>query len=216
MDRIFPNLYRLSEAGPECRSYSYLIVRKQGNLLLPGYVDSLAEHLGEIEKLGGVDFQFITHCHDLNPEFHEEAYERFGCRLSYHKAAGATVRKKTQCPAEEFGHDGLQLGPDFEAIYFPGHTPGHSIFRWRHGRKRFLFTGHVMRLEDDRWKLNFNPTKAPKGTQFDHLAEADHFLPTRSFASDEFYTLSEHSRSLFIEAVKEAWEFPKPSDRDVF
>ncbi|HCL30185.1 MAG TPA: hypothetical protein DIC52_17345 [Candidatus Latescibacteria bacterium] len=176
----------------------------------------MADHFEEIEKLGGVDLQFITHGHDLNPAFHAEAYDRFRCKLCYHKAAAAVVRKKTQCPAQEFGHDGLQLGADFEAIYFPGHTPGHSVYRWRRSGTRFLFTGHVMIFDGGRWKLNYNPTKAPKGTQFDHLAEAEHFLPTHAYGTEEFHTLNKRTRALFLEAVKQAWDAPKPSDRDVF
>lgn len=180
MERIFPNLYCLTEADSEVRCHSYLIVRRSGNLLLPGYVPSLAEHLDEIDELGGASLQFLTHVHDVDPGLHDKAFSRFGCKLCHHKAARSRVRDKTKCPSEEFGHAGLQLGDDFETIYFPGHTPGHSVFRWRNRGKQFLFTGHVMRFEDNRWKLNYNPTKAPKGADFDHLSEADYLLPTHS------------------------------------
>jgi glyoxylase-like metal-dependent hydrolase (beta-lactamase superfamily II) len=215
MKRIFPNLYRLTEADGDAWAHSYLIVRKSGNLLLPGYVPSLVEHLDLMEKLGGVSLQFLTHVHDVNAEFHDQAFTRFDSKLCHHKAARSRVQQKTECPAEEFGHDGLALDDDFEATYFPGHTPGHSIFRWHSGGKQFLFTGHVMRFEDDRWKLNFNPTKAPKGTDFDHLAKSDYLLPSYSRAED-YSTMDGHSRALFLDAITEAWKYPRPVDRDVF
>ena len=214
MQRIFPNLYRFTAIWPSRRAYSYLVVRKEGNLLLPGFVSSLYDHIGDIDKLGGVDLQFITHYHDLRPEIHEKVYDHFGCKLCYHKAAGATVRKKTKCPAQEFGNDGLQLGSDFEAVYFPGHTPGHSIHRWRRGRKQFLFSGHVMKLVYGKWELFFNPTKATKGARFDDLVEADHVLPTSSpYGTEEFHTFIEPTRASFSEAVKQALEVPSPVTR---
>ena len=84
-------------------------------------------------------------------------------------------------------------------MYFFGHTPGHSIHRWRHGRK---------------WELFFNPSNAPKGAQFDDLAEADHLLPTSSsYGTEEFHTFIEHTRASFNEAVKQAWEVPSPVTR---
>ncbi len=216
MERIFPNLYRFTDFRSRSRSYSYLLVRKEGNLLLPGFFTSLCDHFKDIDKMGGIDLQFITHYHDLNPEFHEKAHDHFGCKLCYHKAAGATVRKQTKCPAEEFSNDGLQLGSDFEAVYFPGHTPGHSVHRWRHRRKQFVFSGHVMKLVDGVWELFFNPTKADKGTRFDDFAEADHLLPTSSpYGTEEFHTFNGHTRTSFNEAVKQALEVPSPVTRRV-
>jgi hypothetical protein len=85
LERIFPNLYRFTDFGHRARSYSYLVVRKEGNLLLPGFVTSLYDHFTDIDKLGSVDLQFITHYHDLNPAFHEKAYNHFGCKPCYHR-----------------------------------------------------------------------------------------------------------------------------------
>jgi hypothetical protein len=126
MGLIFPDLYRLTEVGPQSRSYSYLVVRKRT----------------------------ICSCQATSPR--------------------------------------------------------------RRSGTRFLFTGHVMIFDGGRWKLNYNPTKAPKGTQFDHVAEAEHFLPTHAYGTEEFHTLNKRTRALFLEAVKQAWDAPKPSDRDVF
>ena len=37
-----------------------------------------------------------------------------------------------------------------------------------------------MKLVFGKWELFFNPTKAPRATQFDHLSGADYLLPTSS------------------------------------
>ena len=71
-----------------------------GTLLLPGYVPAITDYLDEIEKLGGVEFQFLTHFHDAVPELHEGLHKRFGCRLCHHKEAGPKVRQKSKCPSE--------------------------------------------------------------------------------------------------------------------
>jgi hypothetical protein len=197
MECIFPNLYRFTDFWSKGRRYGYLVVRREGNLLLHGFVSSLYSHFEDIDKLGGVDLQFITHYHDLNPEFHEKAYDRFGCKLCYHKAAGAKVRERTNCPSNEFGNHGLQLGSDFEVVYFPGHTRGHSVHRWCHQRKEFLFSGHVMKLVDGNWELFFNPTVAPIDADFDDFIETDFLLPTSSyFGEEEYHTFIEQTRAV--------------------
>ena len=86
MERIFSNLYRFTdEPFRKGRKYSYLLVRKQGNLLLPFKGGSVRDHFDEIEALGGVDTQFITHSHDAIKGFHEEVFDRFGANFIFTK-----------------------------------------------------------------------------------------------------------------------------------
>ena len=112
MERIFPNLYRFS-FGKKGRGHTCLLVRKQGNLLICHCNrGSSTDHLDEIERLGGIERQFLSHGHDARRgELHEVLYDRFGCRLHYHRRERRKVRAKTGCPEEEFGDDGLQFGP---------------------------------------------------------------------------------------------------------
>lgn len=186
-------------------------MRKDGNLLLPGYVPAIADHLDEIDKLGGVEFQFLTHFHDVLPGLHEQLHKRFGSRLCYNKAARAKVRQKSECPAEEFSNDGINLGTDFESIDFPGHTAGHTIFRWRYRGKSYLFPGHSMKLIFGRWELFY---KAKKSDQFDDLCEADYLLPSASpHGSEEHHRFIEPTRVAFREAIGQAVETPNPATR---
>jgi glyoxylase-like metal-dependent hydrolase (beta-lactamase superfamily II) len=211
VERIFPNLYRFAGVGGMSHTWSYLVVRKDGNLLLPGYVPAIVDHLSEIKKLGGVKFQFLTHFHDAVPELHEELNKRFGCKLCYNKDAGPKVRQKSACPSEEFSSEGIRLGTDFESVNFPGHTPGHTIYRWKYRGKSFLFSGHSMKLIFGRWELFF---KSKKRDRFDDLCEADYLLPSASsHGSEAYHRFIEPTRASFREAVNQAMEMPNPAQR---
>lgn len=218
MERIFPNLYRFTEDSLKRRKYSYLVVRKDGNLLMPSLGTTVRDSFDEIDKLGGVHAQFLTHDHDAHPELVDEAHARFGCRVYYHKSARKKVREKTSCPEAEFDNEGLQLGADFEALYFPGHTPGHSIFRWRYRGKRFLFSSHVMNLSDGVWELWFNPSKntAQLQEQLADLAEVDYSLPTLiEYGREELHRFNDFTRESFSKAMQECWDNPVPYNRMV-
>jgi hypothetical protein len=192
MQRIFPNLYRidLGPRGPDNRmSHSYLLVRKGGNLLVCNFHrgSSIMDHADEIDKLGGIDAQFVPHFHDAKRgTLHQELYDRFGCELCYHEEERKTIRTKTKCPEREFGHDGLKLGSDFQAHYFPGHTPGMSVLTWKHRGKCFLFPSHVVGLENGGWRVSFAPHLIPKQkSRFMELAKMDVDYWMRGGSNDE-------------------------------
>jgi hypothetical protein len=93
MQRLFPNLYRFTdEPFRKGRRYAYLIERKKGNLRLPFKGGSVSDHFKEIERLGGVDTQFITHSHDADRNLNDEVYARFGARFHEADAKKATPR----------------------------------------------------------------------------------------------------------------------------
>ena len=61
MHRIFANLYRIdSNPRGKATSYSYLLIRKAGNLLICNQRSLVTDHLDEIEALGGIHMQFIS------------------------------------------------------------------------------------------------------------------------------------------------------------
>ena len=168
MERVFSNLYRFD--FPHRRkdrgiSHTYLLVRKQGNLLVChcNNGSSVVDYYDEIEKLGGIGLQLVPHFHDAKRgDLHQQLFDRFGCELCYHEAERPGMRTKTKCPARMFGDEGLKLGLDLEAFFFPGHTPGMSIFRWKHRAKPFLFPSHVIGLHDGEWGVSFAPHIAPR------------------------------------------------------
>ena len=134
MHRILANLYRFdSKPRGKARrtSYSYLLIRKGGNLLICSQGSPVTDHLDGIEALGGIHTQFLASYLDAKKgDYHEVLFERFGCNLSYHEAERKMARTKTKCPETSFGDEGLQLGSDFEAHHFPNRCQnGNSLFR---------------------------------------------------------------------------------------
>ena len=171
MEQIFMNLYRITdELQSRGRKYSYLIVREEGNLLLICRRALVSNHFEKIDQLGGVETQFVYHSHDAPGTHIDEVHSRFGSKLYYHQAEREEIREKTQCPGVEFGDEGLQLGSDFHALFFPGHTPGHTIFRWQSGGKHYWFISHVVGRNGAKWDVGFNPAKAAPRTTIPKLS----------------------------------------------
>ena len=109
-----------------------------------------AADIKEIKKLGGIDSQWICHNHDtLRDGLHEKLHKQFGCELRFHSVERPKVRKKTKCPLDPFDGDQPEVGSDFQALYFPACSEGHSVYRWRY----YLFTSHSMYIEDNKWQI---------------------------------------------------------------
>ena len=217
MERIFTDLYRFSDGprGPSKKmSYTYLLIREQGNLLIRHWgLSSVFDHLDEIKELGGVDRQFVAHHHDAKRgDLHDRLYAEFGCKLNFHQAERRNVRAKTKCPEQEFGDGGLHMDPDFKAHFFPGHTPGMSIFQWCNRGKCFLLPSHVIQYHNDEWYIDCEPLLSPRlHTQFMDLAalQVDYLLPGASAGDKEpIHTFTDSTRTSFHEALH-AQLFPK-------
>lgn len=207
MERIYANLYRIG-GTPNSRglSYSYLLQRKAGNLLVCHQSGPTDEDLAEIEALGGIDSQWICHQHDaLKGGQHEALHERFGCLLHHHETDRKPLRRKTKCPTEQFGDDELPFAPDFEAIFLPTCTAGHSIFRWRNRGKYYLFTSHAIYRHGDEWDLTFNPRIDELWRpQLKRLAglRVDFVFPGYVAVDDDaFYRLDAPSQKAFARAL---------------
>lgn len=209
MERIFPNLYRFTdEPSHKGRIYSYLIVRKGGNLLLPCLGGgAVSDHLKDIERIGGVDTQFVTHNHDIDGALQEAVYARFGAKLCYHRADHKKVVAKTKCPTAEFSDDGLQLGSDFQALYFPSCSVGSSVYHWRFRGKHFLFTSHVINMVKGDWHVDLDLVKSPPSLapQFAEIAKLpiDYTMPNVCrYGQEEFHRFNDYTRKAFSTALR--------------
>ena len=208
MERIFANLYRLGSA-PNKRgtSHSYLLVRKEGNLLVCHQSGPSTKDIDQIQQLGGIESQWISHNHDTYVGgLHEDLNDRFACKLHHHRAERAAVRKKTKCPYEQFGNDGLQYGSDFEAHFFPSCTSGHSVYRWRNRGRYFLFTSHALYVRDNKWDFGLNPHRVGQwGPQIGKLAKlrVDYVFPGYTAPDDDaFYRLNDQMRKALSKALR--------------
>jgi len=210
MEEIFPGVYRFS-VGKRSRSYSYLLVRKQGNLLIchANRGSSVIDFLDEVDHLGGIALQFICEGADAaRGELHEQLYERFGCELICHERDRKKVAKKTACPVSEFGDQGMELGSDFRAIDI-----GHTVFHWSNQANHFLFPGHAIERHDDRWGIHMHPVP-DLATSLSTLADlpVDFLLPGRSSPrEEEYHTFTDRDRRDYRQALRESLKPTKKS-----
>ena len=204
MERIFANLYRASTGGNRRgTSHTYFLKRGEGNILVCHQSRPSSADIDEMEGMGGVQGQFICHQHDaVKDGFHEGMHERFGCQLYHHKADRAALRKKTKCPYVQFDDEGLQYSDDFEVVFLPTCTAGHSIFRWHSRGKYYLFTSHAIYMNEGQWDLQFNPHR-----QWQPLLQGvaklhvDYVFPGYT-ADEEFYRLDDAARRSLSGALR--------------
>jgi glyoxylase-like metal-dependent hydrolase (beta-lactamase superfamily II)/ferredoxin len=112
---------------------SYLIVRKEGNVLVdsPRFTRPLAKRIAE---MGGVRWMFLTHRDDVAD--HEDWASRFGADRIIHRddvtRSTATIERVIS------GREAVALEDDLIVIPTPGHTRGHSVLLYR---DKYLFSG---------------------------------------------------------------------------
>lgn len=213
MNKLFPDLYRFT-IGKRGRSHCYLLVRKQGNILIcyANRGSSIVDFFEEVEALGGIAYQVVCEGADAaKGELHEQLYERFGCRLHCHERDRKKVAKKTACPISEFGDEGLELGHDFGVVDI-----GHIVFHWRHRGKHFLFPGHTVELHDDGWDIHMHPVD-DLARSLTALADlpVDFLLPSRTTAGEqEYHTFTDRSRRDYRQMLLDSSRPTKKSLQD--
>ncbi len=223
MEKIFPNLYRFTDESHRKETlYSFLLVREDGNLLLPAQGGSVIDHFDAIDELGGVNKQLVTHNHDVSGPVHEAVQERFGAKLHHHSAEQEAVTEKTSCETEGFGDEGLALGSDFRAIYFPSCCVGSSVFHWQNEGACYLFTSHVINRVEGEWKMDLDlwqyrnlrdweddascPDPRPGLTEIGEL-QLNYTMPNVwKEGMEEYHRFDPDSRKSFSEALAETIE----------
>ena len=211
MNEILPGVYRFSQ-GKKSRSHAYLLVREAGNLLLlyANQGSSAVDFLDEVERLGGIAYQFVPHRHAAAGDgLHERLYERFGCPLSYHERDRKQIAKKTDCPAFEFGDEGLEMGDDFCAIDL-----GRTVFHWSQRDKRLLFPGQAIKRHGQAWDVQLDPHSdlaAPLARGLE--MPVDYLLPGHtSPEDDDYHTFTDGSLKAYRQAIRDSL---KPAEKSV-
>jgi hypothetical protein len=203
MEKVFANLYRVGAPNRRGTSHTYLLVRKEGNLLVCHQTRPSTGDIKEIKALGGIESQWICHNHDtVGDGFHEDMHDQFDCKLYHHKEERKAVRRKTKCPEVQYGDEGLKVDSDFEALYFPACTKGHSVFRWRYRGKYYLFTSHAMYLHENKWDIQCRPR--PEAVKLDEL-QVDYVFPGYSSPEEDgFYRLNDSTKKSLSKALASA------------
>jgi hydroxyacylglutathione hydrolase len=154
MHQIRPDLWETESFSPfeGLNTHAYLLTRPDGNVLFynTGHVDEL----DEIERLGGVAWQYLSHEDELGDTLNTIA-ERFGSRLVGHRAEQASW-SKVRAPDQVYDRREIHLD-NIEVIPTPGHSPGSTCFQVASPTgQSYLFTGDTLFLGDDnRWRAGF-------------------------------------------------------------
>ena len=128
-------------------THAYFLRRPEGNALFYNTGDDA--DLDEIEELGGLRFQLLSHRDEAAPSLRRIS-ERFGSQLCCSALEAPTIRGAAP-PDVLFGPGERRLD-DIEIIHTPGHTEGSLSFFYKspHGRA-YLFTGDTIFLWDGKW-----------------------------------------------------------------
>ncbi|MGM0559748.1 MAG: MBL fold metallo-hydrolase [Pseudomonadota bacterium] len=159
MQQIYPDLWQsLTEhpfaEAPQVTTHAYLLTRPEGNVLL--YNSSyLLEDADQIESLGGVACQLLSHRDEITPAL-ADLRAHFGARLGIHAREAEEVRAVSPLDlvfeTRETWLDGIEVIPT------PGHSPGSTSFRYAspHG-KTYLFTGDTIFASERGWETYLIP-----------------------------------------------------------
>lgn len=156
MKQIQPDLWETDVETPASglTTRAYLLARSRGNVLF--YNTGHAHEIENMDKLGGVAYQFLSHQDELGDSLNV-IRGRFGAKL------GGSVHEsgefgKVCMPDILFDKRDTFLG-HIEVIPTPGHTPGSTCFFVESDSgKRYLFTGDTIYLNKaGEWEAGFIP-----------------------------------------------------------
>ena len=202
MEKLFHNLYRTgTSANKRGFSHSYLLVRKEGNLLICHQQGPSAATSGRSRS--SVESKA---CGSATATTHSAIYNTTSCTSSSAASSTSTrrhdrpARKRAKCPFETFGDEGIQYADDFEGFNYPACTSGHAVYRWKSRGKYFLFTAHSMYANDKGWDTWFKPNK---GVTL-HKAHIDYVFPGYTPESGpDFYRLDDKMRRSLSRRINE-------------
>ena len=125
LDSPFPGLVASPPAAlpfaPDVAIRAFLLEREHGNVLVysAGTVPDVAD---ELERLGGVRWQYLNHWHEAMFDVGRVA-ATFGATVVVHAADAGEVARRAGVESVTFDH-AAALGEGFEIVPIPGHTPG--------------------------------------------------------------------------------------------
>lgn len=155
MQQLEPDLWQTSRRsiGETASTHAYLLTKPSGNLLIYGIGDGQDDDLNEIERLGGIQLQVLSHRDESGPSLNV-IRDRFNSRLACSAlevsavGADAEIDLVVETGSDDPSLDGLEI------LKTPGHTDGSISFRYRspHG-KTYLFTGDTVFPNHDSWSV---------------------------------------------------------------
>lgn len=155
MKQLQPDLWqsRIHRVGI-LSTHAYFLECRAGNILF--YNTGNEDDLREMEELGGVAYQLLTHRDEAGPS-QTRIGDRFGCRLGCSAIEAPFVSAHGK-PDLLFGAGDDRI-EDVGIIHTPGHTDGSVCFFYRspYG-KSYLFSGDTFFQWDGEWSTLVLPS----------------------------------------------------------
>ncbi len=131
---ILPGIFAFTPNRDTLGATSYLIVEKSGNILLdcPAWTEVNQEF---IQSQGGIDYLIISHRGGIGKNL-LQMQQALNCQVIVQEQEAYLVPEVKVTPFA----DGLNLSPDLELIWTPGHSPGSACLYWQE-QGGILFTG---------------------------------------------------------------------------
>jgi hypothetical protein len=151
---LFPSLF-LVHARTGNAGFSYLIKRKQGNILIPAYNKELIDaRLDDIEKLGGVSAIYINGKHNAKmPNFPSALTEKYHPPIHISDIDAKTYHAPSKLPnVQPIPFRRQRLADDLEAVPFPGYSKGGMAYLWQSKGKKYLFAGITITRINNEWR----------------------------------------------------------------
>jgi len=162
MRQIQPDLWETTPDSPfpGLTTHAYLWTPPQGGNVL-FYNTAGEDDLDEIERLGGVAHQYLSHQDEVSPALATFA-ERFAARLHVHAAEAHHAARFGEADVT-FDHRHVD-GNGVEVIPTPGHSPGSTCYVVPgHGGLTYLFTGDTILLgRSGRWWAGYIQPRADR------------------------------------------------------
>lgn len=163
MRQIRPDLWetQTDHPAPGLTTHGYLWTPAGGNNVL-FYNTAGGDDLDEMERLGGVAHQYLSHQDEISPALDTFA-QRFGAILHVSALEAdlvADVRKPdVTFESRHVDNNGVEVVPA------PGHTPGSTCFVVTgHDGLTYLFTGDtIFRGGDGTWRAGYIPGMSDAG-----------------------------------------------------
>ena len=151
MKQLYLDLWqtkRGSHFGLDLRGY--FLKRKEGNVLF--YYTNVLDELEAINNLGGIDYQYLSHHHEMQPILYS-SLEKLKPTLCFHNNA-LRYHKNTKQRHILFGEKNQVHSQTIEVIDAPGHTNTNLCFRYQSPfGKSYLFTGDTIYLDKGKWNF---------------------------------------------------------------
>ncbi len=148
MNKIYDDLYQTDFDRPfawnRYKTCAYLLLRQQGNYLIYNS-RQIKKHFDFIHDHGGVKKQFICH-QDEAFKSCDDVREFFDAPLFCPQAEKEAIQKR--CHVDGTFNGDERIFQDFDIIFTPGHTPGSSCFLWTTEKRKILFTGENLFLNE--------------------------------------------------------------------